>query len=232
MVFFLFFVLATETPASACLPAFPPCPCIPRLGLAPPPHASFTLVVCLNGCVFGCVWLAVQSHVERYFRDIAQVTDVVVMEVAVSVALAWDLVGCTPFDFLSQLCGLVPPEAAQGLFGIPDAHTLGRVLLKESVGLARLAASGVYVVGLLCSSFPFGHFFLRVRLLPLLVGALSTTPQPTLHSPPTHPVLWIHVLTTSLCPAFPLGPRFSWSFFRPHRPSTFCSFSFFWPHRN
>ena len=39
-----------------------------------------------------------QSHVERYFRDIAQVTDVVAMEVAVSNALAWDLVGCTPFD--------------------------------------------------------------------------------------------------------------------------------------
>lgn len=102
---------------------------------------AFALVACIVCAKVHDSKFIRMSHVERYFRDIAQVTDVVVMEVAVSVALAWDLVGCTPFDFLSQLCGLVPPEAAQGLFGIPDAHTLGRVLLKESVGLARLAAS-------------------------------------------------------------------------------------------
>ena len=122
--------------------------------------------------------VAVQSHVERYFRDIAQVTDVVVMEVAVSVALAWDLVGCTPFDFLSQLCGLVPPEAAQGLFGIPDAHTLGRVLLKESVGLARLAASGWSSVFLIPA----------MPIWPLvLVGVHSCLcPWVPVHHAPTH----------------------------------------------
>lgn len=102
---------------------------------------AFALVCCIVCAKIHDSKFIRMSHVERYFRDIAQVADVVAMEVAVSNALAWDLVGCTPFDFLSQLCGLVPAEATKGLFGFQDAATLGRVLLKDSVCLARLAAS-------------------------------------------------------------------------------------------
>jgi hypothetical protein len=113
--------------------------------------------------------------VERYFRDIAQVTDVVAMEVAVSNALAWDLVGCTPFDFLSQLCGLVPAEATKGLFGFQDAATLGRVLLKDSVCLARLAASGACAWWGGFAPGSGGHFFfwLLAKLLATL-GLLAS----------------------------------------------------------
>jgi hypothetical protein len=60
-----------------------------------------------------------------------------------SLVLQWHLVGCTSFDFLSQLTGLVPESAAAGVFVVGcDAGHLSRLLLREGAGLLKATAGG------------------------------------------------------------------------------------------
>ena len=83
-----------------------------------------------------------QAHVEKFFKDICPVNDVVVLEIAVSSLHKWDVLGNTSFDFLTQLCGLVPLECYRAVDQAADVGMLARTVLYDATLLARVAARG------------------------------------------------------------------------------------------
>ena len=107
-------------------------------------------LICIFGGVVGC-----QTHVERFFKDIATVAVVVELEVAIAAALHWDVVGCTAYDVLSQLCGLVPVECYADAAAPLDGPAFARDILEGATDLARGALKGAFFFSA-CMFFMFG----------------------------------------------------------------------------